>query len=145
MDLYAIGRMLRTFDETEDKALEVIGLDAANAIISNFNKDSHLLLYFFGKEQNKTDADHFKHLWDTNKIQAIAEIGGILADLKVIPKTETTTTQPDEEIEGGSHSKVEVLQRKYEKLVEMKTKNPGDQTIYPKMIAIRKEMTKVEA
>jgi len=134
---------VKDFDETEDKALEILGLEAANAIISNFNKDSHLLMYFFGKEQNKADAEHFKGLWETNKILAVAEIGGILSEMKVSPKTVTTSTTPDEEIEGGSHSKIEFLQKRYEKLVEKKTQNPGDQSIYPKMIQLKREMLKV--
>jgi len=127
------------FDETEDKALEILGLEAANAIISNFNKDSHLLMYFFGKEQNKADADHFRSLWDSNKIQAVAEIGGILAELKVNPKTATPQTEPDEEIQGGSASNVESMKRKYNKLLDKKGKNPSDQTIYPEMIQLKKE------
>jgi len=127
------------FDETEDKALDILGLEATNAIISNFNKDSHLLMYFFGKEQNKADAEHFKGLWDTNKIQAVAEIGGILAELKVNPKTATPQTEPDEEIQGGSASSVESMKRKYNKLLDKKGKNPGDQSIYPEMIQLKKE------
>ena len=134
---------VKDFDETEDKALEILGLEAANAIISNFNKDSHLLMYFFGKDQNKADAEHFKSLWETNKILAVAEIGGILSEMKVSPKTVTTSTEPDEEIVGGSHSNIEALQKRYEKLVDKKMKNPGDQTIYPKMIQLKREMQKV--
>lgn len=129
------------FSDTEQKALDILGLDATNAIINNFTKDSHFLMYFFGK--NKTDAEHFRGLWDTNKIQAVAEIGGILAELKVSPKTATDAQpDPDEPLEGGSASKVEMLQRKYEKLLDKKMKNPGDSTIYPKMIQLRKEMAK---
>jgi len=129
------------FGDTEQKALDVLGLDASNAIINNFTKDSHLLMYFFGK--NKQDAEHFRGLWDSNKIQAVAEIGGILAEMKVSPKTATAPQpDPDEELEGSSSSKVEMLQRKYDKLVTKKQGNPGDQTIYPKMIQLRKEMQK---
>jgi len=129
------------YGDTEQKALDVLGLDAANAIINNFTKDAHLLVYFFGK--NKKDAEHFRSLWDTNKIQAVAEIGGILAEMKVSPKT-TTAPQPDpdEQLEGGSSSKVEMLQRKYDKLLALKQANPGDQNIYPKMIQLKKEMKK---
>ncbi len=134
---------VKDFDETEDKALDILGLEAANAIISNFNKDSHLLMYFFGKDQNKADAEHFKSLWETNKILAVAEIGGILSEMKVSPKTVTNSTEPDEEIEGGSHSKTELLQKRYDKLIDKKLKNPGDQTIYPKMIQLKREMQKV--
>jgi len=129
------------FGDTETKALDVLGLEATNAIINNFTKDSHYLVYYFGK--NKQEADNFRHLWETDKIQAIAEIGGILAELKVSPKTATDTQPaPDEELEGGSASKVEMLQRKYDKLLEKKMKNPGDNSIYPKMIQLRKEMAK---
>jgi hypothetical protein len=129
------------FGKTETKALDTLGLEATNAIINNFTKDSHYLVYYFGK--NEQEADNFRHLWDTDKIQAIAEIGGILAELKVSPKTATDTQPaPDEELEGGSASKVEMLQRKYDKLVEKKMKSPGDASIYPKMIQLKKEMAK---
>ncbi len=137
----ADGLEVSDFSNTESTALDILGLDATNAIINNFTKDSHLLMYFFGK--NKADAEHFRGLWDTNKIQAVAEIGGILAELKVSPKTATAPApDPDEELEGGSSSKVEMLQRKYDKLVTLKTENPGDQTIYPKMIQLKREMQK---
>jgi len=137
----ADGLEVTDFTETETNALDVLGLDASNAIINNFTKDSHLLMYFFGK--NKKDAEHFRGLWDSNKILAVAEIGGILAEMKVSPKTATATQpDPDEELEGGSSSKVEMLKRKYDKLVGLKQKNPGDQTIYPKMIQLKREMQK---
>jgi len=101
------------FDATEEIAIKAIGLEAVNSIINTWPEESAQLIYFFGS--NAEESKTFKRLFDENKALACSEIGGILAEIKVTPKSETTPLEPDEEIVGGSASKIDMLQKQVDK------------------------------
>lgn len=89
------------FEETEDKAIDIIGRETVNQVIGASDK-SHLILYYFGKNPRK--AESFADLVATAPVQAAIEIGRLEEKLKVKPRTQTQQVDPDEEIQGGSAS-----------------------------------------
>ncbi|MBT5188126.1 MAG: hypothetical protein HOM01_15060, partial [Kordiimonadaceae bacterium] len=90
----------KDYAETEDKAIEILGNQVVNQVISNFD-DSHVLLYFLGK--NPAEAQRLQSLIESNPIKGVAEMGRLQSELKIKPKNRTTP-EPDEELEGGSSS-----------------------------------------
>jgi len=92
----------KDFEETEDKAIEILGNDTVNQVINNFKK-SELLLYYLGKNPGK--AEEIAQLIKTNPIMGVAELGRMEARLSAKPKSITEPTpDPDEELQGGSPS-----------------------------------------
>lgn len=111
----------KDYAETEDKALAILGNDIANQVIGNF-KDSHILLYYLGK--NTSEAERLANLLISNPIQGVAEFGRLSSQLKIKPKT-STTPEPDEELKGDSPAAMDVNERKLNKLREEAAKT-GD-------------------
>jgi len=92
----------KDFEETEDKAIEILGNDTVNQVINNFEK-SELLLYYLGKNPGK--AESIAELIKTNPIMGVAELGRMEARLSAKPKSNSEPTpDPDEELQGGSPS-----------------------------------------
>lgn len=91
----------RDYNETEDKAIEYLGMDAVQDIIASFPK-SEMMIYFLGK--NKAKADHYKGLIDRgDTVKAIFELGGLSEKLSIKPKT-TDAPDPDEPLVGAQTS-----------------------------------------
>jgi len=91
----------KDYAETEDKAREFLGESDAKAIMS-LSDASELVLYYFGKNESK--ARDFAYISQTNPRKALLELGRLEEKLKgkVGSKSKTTTTtDPDEEIEGS--------------------------------------------
>lgn len=108
----------KDFDETEDKAIEILGNDTVNQLIRNFDK-SELVLYYLGK--NPAKAEEIAQLIKTNPIAGVAELGRMEARLSAKPKSTTEPTpDPDEELQGGSPgaAKSNKFQRKLDKARE---------------------------
>lgn len=102
----------KDYEATEDKALEVLGNDTANHIIDNFD-DSHVILYFLGK--NPKEAERIANLLKTKPIKGVAEVGRLSAELRLKPKNKTVA-DPDEEIKGDGHTQDSAVERKLSKL-----------------------------
>lgn len=125
---------VKDYSDTEDKAIEALGNDVVNQIISNFD-DSPQLLYYLGK--NPQEAERIASLIDSNPIQGVAEIGRLRSEIKIKPKTKDPTPNPDEQIEGGGGAATNSYQRKLDKLREEATK--GDSGVMGKILALKKE------
>ena len=88
------------YEETEDKAIEVLGNDLAKQIMAN-SKNSHLLMYHFGKNLSK--AGDIANLVASDPLKGVLEIGGLESSLKVQPK-HSTAPDPPSIVEGGTVS-----------------------------------------
>ena len=89
----------KDFAQTEDKAIELLGDEIADQIVNNFD-DSHVLMYYFGK--NPGEAASMRALIQANPIQGVAEIGRLRSELKIKPKSKLPPAGPDEDLEGGT-------------------------------------------
>ena len=93
---------MKDYEETEDKAISILGKDTANALIG-VSDNSHLVLYHLGK--NLELAEYFAELIKTNPLKATLELGALAGNMKVQRKGKTEPTpDPDEELQGGSPS-----------------------------------------
>ena len=115
----------KDYADTEDKAIEALGNEIVNHMITNF-PDSQYLLYYLGK--NTHEAERIAGLIHSNPIQGIAEIGRLSSELKVKTKT-STTPNPDDEIEGGEPAATGSLQRQLDKLRDQAAKNPSTESM----------------
>lgn len=91
------GLGAKDYDETEDKAIEIMGNDIVNGIIAE-SESSHVLLYYLGK--NPAKAEQLADLLKSNPLRGVLNIGRLEAELKVKPKT-NKTPDPDEELKGS--------------------------------------------
>lgn len=93
----------KDYEETEDKAIEMLGKSTVNHIISATDK-SHLVLYYLGKNPAKAEA--LAELVERNPVRAMMEVGRLEAELNVQKKAKSTnpTPDPDEPLEGGTPS-----------------------------------------
>ena len=108
----------RDFDETEDKAIAILGNGTANEIIRRSDQ-SHKVLYFLGK--NPDEAEEIKSLIDTDPVAATLRIGRLEAELVARPKGNSEPApDPDEDLQGGTPSagQSNKFQKKLDKLRE---------------------------
>ena len=102
------------YDETEDRAIEILGNDVAKHIMANSSK-SQELMYFLGKEVNEAKALYYKNLIAENPVRGLMELGGLADKLKAKPKR---STAPDPETRlngGGEQTTADAWQRKISK------------------------------
>lgn len=118
----------KDYAEVEDEAIAILGNGTVNQIINNF-EDSHILLYFLGKNPDKAQAIAEKI--QTNPIQGVAELGALRSQLKIKPKTKITPN-PDTPLSGGSPNKTNDSDAQAMKLLERaeKTGSPADLNKY---------------
>lgn len=81
----------------EDVAIEILGKDMVNAVISRF-PNSHVLMYHLGK--NPQEAERLINLASVDGTQATIEFANLAKDLQVRPKSKPIP-EPDEELAGG--------------------------------------------
>jgi len=110
---------LKDYAEVEDEAVSILGHNTVNTIISNFD-DSHILLYFLGKNPGR--AESIAETIQTNPIRGVAEIGALLSKLKVKPKTKITPN-PDTPLPGGSPSGSNDTDKRATQLLDKATKS----------------------
>ncbi len=125
----------KDYSDTEDVAIEVLGNEITNQIISNFD-DSPVMLYYLGK--NRAEAERITNLIKTNPIKGVAEIGRLQAELKIKPKRTSDTPEPDEEIVGGKASSSENALKQLAKL--RKAAGDGVPGAMDKIRAYKKEL-----
>jgi hypothetical protein len=85
------------YSETESAAADVLGDDIAKQIVANTD-DSHLLMYFLGK--NPAKAEGLKALIESNPMKGVMEIGRLAGSLKVKSKTQPAP-DPETTVDGG--------------------------------------------
>jgi len=85
------------YSETESVAADVLGDDIAKQIVANTD-DSHLLMYFLGK--NPAKAEGLKALIENNPMKGVMEIGRLAGSLKVKPKMQIAP-DPETVVNGG--------------------------------------------
>lgn len=91
---------IKDFEETEDKAIEILGKDTVNQFIQNSEK-SHIVLYYLGKNPDK--AEELAELINTNPVKGTLQLGALEEKLKVKPRGKTQQApDPDTEIQGSS-------------------------------------------
>lgn len=103
----------KDYNEVEDAAIEILGQEVTNQLISNFD-DSPTMLYYLGK--NPVEAERLSNLIKTNPIKGVAEIGRLQVELKVKTKKTTDAPEPDEELTGGKGSSSENALKQLAKL-----------------------------
>lgn len=87
------------YDDTEDKAIDILGQDAVNQLIANSDK-SEVVLYWLGK--NPEQAERLKGLIDSSPVKAVLELGRLEAKLVARPKSKgKPAPNPDKETRGG--------------------------------------------
>ncbi len=92
----------KDFEETEDKAIAILGNEVVNHLIQSSEK-SHIVLYYLGK--NPDIAEDIKSLIDTDPVKATLQLGRLEAELSVKPKADLEPTpDPDTELQGGTPS-----------------------------------------
>jgi hypothetical protein len=102
------------FDDTEDKAILILGKEVTNQIISASDKSPELL-YWLGK--NPGEAEVIANLIRINPVKGVLKIGALEARLKSRPKAKTVTApNPDEELRGATLGSSSANDRKLDKL-----------------------------
>lgn len=122
------------YEEIEDKAIEILGKNVVNQLISG-NDESHKILYFLGK--NPKRAADIADLIKTQPIRGVMELGALGEGLKVIRQKANLNQapDPDTELAGGSPTKGSSYERKLDELREQASKT-GDMKA---LIAFKKE------
>jgi len=124
---------VKDYEEMEEIAISILGNETANQLIQVVDR-SDLLFYYFGKHRGV--AEKYADMLRTKPGKALTEIGGLLSEIKVKPKTETPP-DPDVELEGGAPSNMEHLQSKLNKLRE--AARSGSSEAMKKVLAFKKE------
>jgi len=125
---------VRDYDDTEDKAITILGQDISNQVIASTEKSPEIL-YYLGKNPGR--AEEIAELIKTDPIKGVLEIGKLEARLTVKPKAPSDPApDPDAELEGGVSPKAATdYERKLDKL-RTKAQETGD--LAP-IIAFKKE------
>jgi hypothetical protein len=124
---------MSSYEELEDKAIDVLGNDFAKMIIAK-TKKSHLIMGHLGANIGK--AEELSRLLKSDPVGALIQAVEIGETLSTRPKN-STTPDPETKIEPGEASPTEQHQQKLDKLRDEAAAN-GDMT---KLIAFKKQMT----
>lgn len=89
---------VKDYEETEDKAIDILGRDTVKQIMVNTD-NSPVILYHLGKNPGK--AEKLADLIASNPMKGVLEIGRLEASLKVKPKSKTPP-DPEEQVDSGS-------------------------------------------
>ncbi len=94
---------VKDYDDTEDKAIAILGQEVTNQIISASDKSPHLL-YYLGKNPKK--AKEISALIKSNPVKGVLQIGRLEARLVARPKAKGNhAPNPDNELSGGGSGK----------------------------------------
>jgi len=90
---------VKDYDDTEDKAIAILGQETVNQLISKSDKSPELL-YFLGKNQNT--AEELAGLIKSDPVKGVLRLGALEARLKARPKANVRNApEPDGELSGG--------------------------------------------
>lgn len=87
------------FNETQDKAFDVLGDDIAQMIAEQLPSDAPKLLYYLGKNSKK--AEELREKFAINPGGMTFELGKLAGNLSIKPKR-TKAAQPESKVKGGS-------------------------------------------
>lgn len=87
------------FNETQDKAFDVLGDDFAALIAEQLPEDAPKLLYYLGK--NSLKAEELRDKFASNPGGVTFELGKLAGNLTIKPKR-TKAAQPESKIAGGN-------------------------------------------
>jgi hypothetical protein len=87
--------------QNEDRAIDVLGEDAVNHIIQNYD-DSHVLLNYLGHPANASKASSISSLVKGNAIKAIDAITRLSVELSVKPEVKESAPNPVDPLKGGN-------------------------------------------
>lgn len=104
------------FNDTQDKAFDVLGDDLAQMIATKLPKKAPKLLYWFGK--NPEEAAKMAESYKANPGNATFDLGELAGKLTIQPKR-TKAAQPESKVESGSVGGInDDWQKEWEKLNE---------------------------
>ena len=86
------------YDDTEDKAIDILGKDIVNQFIKA-SSHSHKVLYHLGKNREKAEA--LGQLIRSDPIKGVLKLGELGADLVVQKKARKSAPNPDKELVGA--------------------------------------------
>ena len=93
---------VKDYDDTEDKAIAILGKDAANQLIAAIPDSSPRVLYYLGK--NESVAQELADLIKSDPVAGVLKLGALGAQLKVQPKRKSgATPNPDDELVGTTN------------------------------------------
>jgi hypothetical protein len=129
------------YDEAEEKAVKVLGVDMVNNIIEYFPGESHKVMYYLGLDKNAEEAEELSEKFSSGQrglVEGVAEVGRILERIKATPLKTSIAPDPDKETEGSAPSPQEALQLKLDKLREDTAKS-GRSDGMKKILAFKKK------
>ncbi len=104
------------FNETQDRAFDVLGDDFAQLIAEQLPQDAPKLLYYLGK--NSAKAEELRDKFASNPGGVTFELGKLAGNLTIQPKR-TNAAQPEAKIESGSVGGInENWQDQYTKIMD---------------------------
>lgn len=90
---------VKDYDDTEDKAIAILGQETVNQLISKSDKSPEML-YFLGK--NPDTAEELAGLIKSDPVKGVLRLGALEARLKARPKANVRNApDPDGELSGG--------------------------------------------
>ncbi len=93
---------VKDYDDTEDKAIAILGKSAANQLIAAIPDSSPRVLYYLGK--NESVAQELADLIKSDPVAGVLKLGALGAQLKVQPKRKSgATPNPDDELVGTTN------------------------------------------
>jgi hypothetical protein len=95
----ASGLKVRDFNETQDKAFDVLGDDFGQLIAQNLPEDAPKLIYYFGK--NPEVAAKMRDDYLANPGNVTFKLGKLAGNLTIKPR-ESSAAQPESKIESGA-------------------------------------------
>ena len=105
---------VKNYEESEDKAIEILGPEIVEQIILNVD-NSEVLMNYLGK--NEAKAESLVHQIKANPVKGLFAIGRLADRIKVKPINETSP-DPDVELQGGKPPANSADFRKLDKLRE---------------------------
>ena len=91
---------VKDYDDTEDKAIAILGQDVTNQLIGASDKSPEVL-YYLGK--NEKVAKELADLLKSNPVKGVLRIGALEAKLIARPKSKRNVApDPDTELSGGT-------------------------------------------
>jgi hypothetical protein len=87
------------FNDTQDKAFDVLGDEFARMLAMELPEDAPKLMYWFGK--NPKDAEEYRDKFMANPSKTTFALGKLAGKLTIQPR-QTNAAQPESKIESGS-------------------------------------------
>jgi len=90
---------VRDFNDTQDKAFDVLGDEFVRMLATELPEDAPMLVYWLGK--NPKDAEEYRDKFMANPSKTTFALGKLAGKLTIQPR-QTNAAQPETKIEAGS-------------------------------------------